>query len=112
MDRAHLLAISDLHVVYPENRKIVEELRPCSDQDWLIVAGDVGELSTDIAWALTTLSQKFAKVIWVPGNHELWTPREDPLTLRGVARYEHLVELCRSLGVLTPIRRGRDQTGR
>jgi 3',5'-cyclic AMP phosphodiesterase CpdA len=102
MDQAHLLAISDLHVVHPENRKIVEELRPCAEGDWLIVAGDVGELSTDIAWALETLSRNFAKVIWVPGNHELWTPKEDPLPLRGVARYEHLVELCRGLGVVTP----------
>jgi 3',5'-cyclic AMP phosphodiesterase CpdA len=38
----------------------------------------------------------------VPGNHELWTPREDPLELGGVARYEHLVGVCRDLGVLTP----------
>ncbi|MCX4547607.1 metallophosphoesterase [Streptomyces sp. NBC_01387] len=97
-----LLAISDLHVAYAENRSIVEELRPASDDDWLIVAGDVGEMSEDITWALTTLSRAFAKVVWTPGNHELWTPREDPLQLRGVARYQHLVEICRSLGVVTP----------
>ncbi|MDO0939347.1 metallophosphoesterase [Streptomyces sp. DG2A-72] len=97
-----LLAISDLHVVHAENKKIANCLRPTSDGDWLIVAGDVGELSTDIEWALTALSNRFAKVIWAPGNHELWTPREDPLQLRGQARYDRLVELCRSLGVLTP----------
>ncbi|GHH84869.1 metallophosphoesterase [Streptomyces sulfonofaciens] len=96
------MAISDLHVVHPENRRIVEELRPVSDRDWLIVAGDVGEMSQDIAWALETLSRNFARVIWAPGNHELWTPRDDPLELRGLARYEHLVALCRSLGVVTP----------
>jgi hypothetical protein len=38
-----LLAISDLHVGYPENREIVAGLRPSSDEDWLLVAGDVGE---------------------------------------------------------------------
>ncbi|MFC7310695.1 metallophosphoesterase family protein [Streptomyces monticola] len=97
-----LLAISDLHVAYAENKKIANCLRPASDDDWLIVAGDVGELSTDIEWALTALSERFAKVIWAPGNHELWTPRDDPLQLRGQDRYDHLVELCRSLGVLTP----------
>lgn len=102
MDQAHLLAISDLHVAHPDNRKIVEELRPRSDRDWLIIAGDVGEVAGDIAWALETLSGNFEKVIWVPGNHELWTPREDPLELRGVARYEYLVEQCRKLGVVTP----------
>ncbi|MFC7898314.1 metallophosphoesterase family protein [Streptomyces sp. NPDC057381] len=97
-----LFAISDLHTAYPENRKIVNCLRPEHDEDWLIVAGDVGERMADIASALTTLSRRFAKVIWAPGNHELWTPREDPPQLRGRARYEHLVALCRGLGVLTP----------
>ncbi|WP_329537853.1 metallophosphoesterase (plasmid) [Streptomyces sp. NBC_01450] len=97
-----LLAISDLHVAYAENREIVAALRPETDDDWLLVAGDVGEMSDDIAWALSTLAARFAKVVWAPGNHELWTPRSDPLQLRGVERYEHLVRLCRSLGVVTP----------
>ncbi|MFV2116786.1 metallophosphoesterase family protein [Micromonospora sp. LOL_025] len=97
-----LLAISDLHVVHAENKAIVERLRPERDGDWLIVAGDVGEFVADIEWALGLLSRRFAKVIWAPGNHELWTPREDPIQLRGDARYQHLVELCRGLGVVTP----------
>jgi 3',5'-cyclic AMP phosphodiesterase CpdA len=97
-----LLALSDLHVAFPENRKIVEDIRPESAGDWLLVAGDVGELSTDVEWALRTLSARFAKVVWAPGNHELWTHRDDPVQLRGQERYQHLVELCRGLGVLTP----------
>ncbi|MFJ6566696.1 metallophosphoesterase family protein [Streptomyces sp. NPDC091292] len=97
-----LLAVSDLHVAMPANRPLVESLRPESDDDWLIVAGDVAERVDDIAWALDLLARRFSRVIWAPGNHELWTPREDPVTLRGQARYEHLVALCRSLGVLTP----------
>nr|MDT0663678.1 metallophosphoesterase [Micromonospora sp. DSM 115978] len=64
--------------------------------------GDVGELVADVEWTLRTLSQRFAKVIWVPGNHELWTPRQDPVQLTGVRRYEYLVESCRRLGVVTP----------
>ncbi|GAB3213257.1 metallophosphoesterase family protein [Marinactinospora thermotolerans] len=98
----NLLAVSDLHVFYRENRKVLEELLPWTPKDWLIVAGDVGELSTDIEWALATLAERFARVIWVPGNHELWTPRDDPLQLRGVQRYNHLVRLCRGLGITTP----------
>ncbi|MFE7285958.1 metallophosphoesterase family protein [Streptomyces noursei] len=97
-----LVAVSDLHVRYDENRDIVERLRPESDDDWLLVAGDVGEYVEDIRWALGRLSERFAKVVWVPGNHELWTPAKDPVQLRGVARYEHLVEVCRELGVITP----------
>ena len=97
-----LLAVSDLHVRYPENRAIVADLRPTSGEDWLLVAGDVADLTTDIEWALGVLRERFSVVVWAPGNHELWTPRRDPVQLRGVARYEHLVEVCRRLGVLTP----------
>ncbi|MEW1656000.1 metallophosphoesterase [Streptomyces sp. NPDC093707] len=97
-----LVAVSDLHVRYDENREIVEQLRPQSDDDWLLVAGDVGEYTEDIRWALGLLSSRFAKVVWAPGNHELWTPAKDPVQLRGVARYEHLVDICRELGVITP----------
>src|ERR1035437_6297293 len=61
-----LLALSDLHVAFPENRKIVEDLRPGSDEDWLLLAGDVGELSPDIEWALRTLSERSATARWTP----------------------------------------------
>ncbi|WP_434739935.1 metallophosphoesterase family protein [Micromonospora sp. SH-82] len=97
-----LLAISDLHIGYQENRSFVETLRPQTPHDWLLVAGDVADTVADIEWALGLLAERFAKVVWVPGNHELWTPPADPVTLRGVERYEHLVDRCRSLGVLTP----------
>ncbi|MEU3459848.1 metallophosphoesterase [Streptomyces sp. NPDC006733] len=102
MPDGKLWGISDLHVAFAENRKIVEGLRPESDTDWLIVAGDVGELTDGIEWALTLLSGRYARVVWAPGNHDLWTPAEDPVQLRGDERYRHLVEMCRSLGVLTP----------
>jgi predicted phosphodiesterase len=97
-----LLAVSDLHVAYEENRSVVQALRPSSDDDWLIVAGDVGEMFDDIVSTLTLLSRRFARVVWAPGNHELWTPRRDPVQLRGVERYLRLVEMCRGIGVLTP----------
>lgn len=102
-DRAgQLLAISDLHIGYAENRALVERMRPYGDADWLLVAGDVAETVADIRWALQTLAGRFAKVIWAPGNHELWTHPKDPVTLRGEARYRHLVDVCRELGVITP----------
>jgi 3',5'-cyclic AMP phosphodiesterase CpdA len=97
-----LLAISDLHVGHPENRDIVASLRPAHEDDWLIVAGDVGDFVADIVGTLRSLSERFAKVIWSPGNHDLWTRRSDPVQLRGGDRYRHLVEACRELGVITP----------
>jgi 3',5'-cyclic AMP phosphodiesterase CpdA len=99
---SNLAAVSDLHVSYQENREIVESIQPESPADWLLVAGDVAERVADIEWALSVLRERFATVVWVPGNHELWTVPDDPVKLRGVERYEALVEMCRRIGVLTP----------
>jgi 3',5'-cyclic AMP phosphodiesterase CpdA len=100
--RGRLLAVSDLHVTHPENRTVVERLQPQSDADWLIVCGDVSETVRDFEWALGLLSTRFGTVIWAPGNHDLWTTPEERPQLRGEQRYYHLVDICRSLGVLTP----------
>lgn len=97
-----LLAISDLHVRHEENREILDALRPASDDDWLLVAGDVGELTTDIVPAMKLLRDRFSTVVWTPGNHELWTVPADPVRVRGEARYRHLVDALRDLGVVTP----------
>jgi predicted phosphodiesterase len=97
-----LLALGDLHVTHPENRAIVQGLRAERDADWLIVCGDVSDTLAEVEWALSLLADRFAKVVWVPGNHELWsTPDEEP-RLRGESRYHQLVKLCREAGVLTP----------
>jgi 3',5'-cyclic AMP phosphodiesterase CpdA len=62
----------------------------------------VSESLEDFEWALGLLARRFAQVLWTPGNHDLWSaPGESP-ELRGVARYEHLVGVCRKIGVLTP----------
>jgi hypothetical protein len=97
-----LLAVSDLHVGYPENRAYADGLVPGDPDDWLIVAGDVGESFADVGFVLGSLASRFATVIWTPGNHELWTLPSDPVALRGAARYEALVKVCRRFGVLTP----------
>jgi Calcineurin-like phosphoesterase len=97
-----LLAVSDLHIGYPENRAYADSLAPGDPGDWLIVAGDVGETFADVGFVLASLASRFATVIWTPGNHELWTLPSDPVALRGVARYEALLKVCRRFGVLTP----------
>lgn len=102
MPQPSLLATSDLHVSHRDNRAVLDGITPRADGDWLIVAGDVAETPSTIEWALATLRDRFEQVIWVPGNHELWTTAGAENDLRGVARYQHLVEVCRGLGVLTP----------
>ena len=71
--------------------------------DWLIVAGDVAERDEHIASAFDVFARRFARVLWVPGNHELWTIKgAGRPNLRGEARYDSLVKLAREHGVLTP----------
>ncbi|GAA1369501.1 metallophosphoesterase family protein [Catellatospora chokoriensis] len=101
-DGPRLLAVSDLHVAAAENRVVVDALRPRHADDWLIVAGDVAETCSTFAQTMASLAERFARVVWAPGNHELWSHPSDPLKLRGEARYRHLVDVCRDLGVDTP----------
>ena len=96
-----LYAISDLHLSYRANRAALEALPPHPD-DWLILAGDIGEREVHLEYALAILTRRFARLIWTPGNHDLWTPPTDAGGLRGEAKYRRLVAICRAHGVLTP----------
>ncbi|MQX38549.1 metallophosphoesterase family protein [Roseospira navarrensis] len=96
-----LLAISDLHLGHAKNRAILESPAEHRD-DWLILCGDVGETLVHVAAAFEALVPRFAQVIWVPGNHELWTTEEARGRLSGVRKYDALVALARAYGVLTP----------
>lgn len=97
-----VFGVSDLHVNHAENRQIVESLHPRSESDWLLVCGDVSEILEDVEWALRLLAKRFSTVVWVPGNHDLWSFPDDQVQLRGEARYQHLVEICRRFDVVTP----------
>lgn len=95
-----LYAISDLHVGYEPNRALWQTL-PDHGDDWLILAGDLGETMAHLDAVLDVATARFARVFWVPGNHELWTLPGDP-DGRGEDRYLRLVERCRARGVVTP----------
>jgi 3',5'-cyclic AMP phosphodiesterase CpdA len=96
-----LFAIADLHLAHRENRLALEAM-PAFPEDWLIVAGDVGERPDHLSFALDVLTARFARVIWTPGNHDLWSRPGDTAPTRGLARYEQLVTICRSHDVTTP----------
>jgi predicted phosphodiesterase len=98
-----LWAISDIHLGHQVNRAALEAL-PDHGRDWVILAGDVGETEEHLEIALAAFSRRFARVLWVPGNHELWTARSPRSghELRGQAKYEALVAVCHRHGALTP----------
>ena len=95
-----LWSVSDLHVTFPANRERVERLQPAGEGDWLIVAGDVAESIDTVVDTLARLRRLFARVIWTPGNHELFARPTD--RYRGRERYERLVDLLRDVAVDTP----------
>lgn len=96
-----LYAISDLHIGYEENRRALEAMPPKED-DWLIVAGDLGDSIEQTDFVLRTLVPRFRQLVWVPGNHDLWTLPHHEEPLRGEQHYLALVDVCRQYGVLTP----------
>jgi 3',5'-cyclic AMP phosphodiesterase CpdA len=96
-----LLAISDLHLGHRANREALSAVSEFPE-DWLIVAGDVGESADHLALALRELTPRFRRVIWTPGNHELWSPRHVENATRGEARYDELVGICRQFGAISP----------
>ena len=96
-----LYAIADLHLRYEVTRQALEKLQP-HPYDWLILAGDVGETEEHLRYALSILARRFGRLLWVPGNHDLWTIPSRPGDLRGEAKYLRQVAICREYGVLTP----------
>jgi predicted phosphodiesterase len=68
-----VFAVSDIHVDYEANAKWVRQLsRFDYRRDLLILAGDVTHKLSVLASALSALVTRFAKVLFVPGNHDLW----------------------------------------
>ena len=96
-----LWALSDLHVSHPENQAALEGF-PAFPDDWLILGGDVTTGTHRLDWCFRHLAAKFRQVVWVPGNHELWTSPDTASGLGGVALYDRLVEIARLHDILTP----------
>ena len=95
-----IFAISDLHVDYKENMVWVRQL---SDVDFLddvlVLAGDVSDRQDRMAEVLACLKQKYARVFFVPGNHDLWVrPKEQSDSLR---KFQALMALCDELEIDT-----------
>lgn len=96
-----LWALSDLHLSHAANRAALESF-PAFPDDWLILGGDVTHGAQQLDWCFRQLTPRFRQIVWVPGNHELWTVPNGSAGLRGVALYERLVRIAKSHGILTP----------
>jgi len=73
-----LFALSDLHVDYQVNAEWIASISAADYRDdVLIVAGDVAHTLQLFDWCLCTLATRFKKVLFVPGNHDLWVIGEN-----------------------------------
>lgn len=94
-----LFGLSDLHANHRGQMDALAQL-PAHPTDWLLAVGDLSERPEVLDEVLGILTSRFAKVIWVPGNHELWSLGDD--APRGVDKYLQMVDVCRAHGVHTP----------
>jgi predicted phosphodiesterase len=72
-----VFALSDIHIDYEVNAKWVAGISATDYQDdVLILAGDVTDTLGLLDWCLTIFAKRFKKVLFVPGNHDLWVVRD------------------------------------
>lgn len=72
-----VFALSDIHVDYESNARWISSISTADFQDdVLVVAGDVTDTLSLLEWCLTALAIRFRRVLFVPGNHELWVARD------------------------------------
>lgn len=93
-----LFAVSDLHVDYQPNVAWIDSLSMADYRDdALIVAGDLSHRQALVLASLAALNDRFAHVLFVPGNHDIWVTRKD----RGdsMARHRDLRSAVAALGV-------------
>jgi predicted phosphodiesterase len=74
-----VFALSDIHVDFEVNARWIANLSAGEYRDdVLILAGDVTDTLQLLDWCLASLSARFRKVLFVPGNHDLWVARDGP----------------------------------
>src|SRR5215207_10060046 len=94
-----VFAISDLHTDFAANWNLVQEISSRDyKQDVLVLAGDIADSLSVISKTLTLLRSRFARVFYVPGNHELWVRMDNCHSLEKLNR---ISTVCDDLGIDT-----------
>jgi predicted phosphodiesterase len=93
-----VFAVSDIHIDYLENRNWLFGLSADDyREDILILAGDISDKLDLLEQCFRSLSTKFLKVLFVPGNHELWVSRDGISS--SINKYKHICEMAESCGI-------------
>ncbi|MFM0069042.1 metallophosphoesterase [Paraburkholderia aspalathi] len=95
-----VFALSDIHIDFPENSGWLESLSVLDYRDdILILAGDISDSLARLRWCFDTLVRRFRRVLYVPGNHDLWVIREGGTDSFG--KFRLVCELAQACGVST-----------
>lgn len=71
-----IFATSDIHLDFPDNLKWIRNLSVEEyKEDLLILGGDISHKTDLIEEAFRRFGDSFAKVCFVPGNHDLWVDK-------------------------------------
>ncbi len=104
-----VFAVSDLHVDYEPNAAWVTQLS-LSDyrHDVLILAGDISDHPDRLRTCIEHLARRFAHVLFVPGNHDLWVARNATPGMDSFGKFEQVQRQVREAGASTEVfRHGR-----
>jgi len=94
-----VFALSDIHIDFDANARWVSALsRDDYQQDVLILAGDVSDSITQLERCFDGLAQRFRKVFFVPGNHDLWVIRDSP-EINSLDKFEQVKRVAQACGV-------------
>lgn len=100
MENVRVFVLSDLHTDYAENMTWVKCISSTSHQDdILLVAGDVAETYNTFLSTMSLLTDKFKRVFYVPGNHDLWCRRDGEKFLDSLDKLNALLHACGNIGV-------------
>lgn len=102
-----VFALSDVHVDYDENARWVSGLSTSDYRDDLLVlAGDLTDRLSLLETSLRAFAARFRRVLFLPGNHELWVVR-DGRDGDSFAKFETVRRVAAQCGVETgPLREG------
>jgi predicted phosphodiesterase len=101
-----VFALSDIHVDYGVNARWIADLSVADYQaDVLILAGDVTHHLRMLERCLGTLVKRFRKVLFVPGNHDLWVIPQDSRK-NSLQKFDDVCRVVESSGAsMQPFRR-------
>jgi predicted phosphodiesterase len=94
-----IFALSAIHIDYKENRKWLMNLSAQEYlNDVLLLAGDISDVTQLLELAFLELKKRFRMVLFVPGNHDLWTYRNN--NGNSLAHFDFIKNLAHHHGIL------------